>query len=162
VTAPGIVLRLRRAGAPDLPCLVELERAAHSHPWSEEQLRRELGNGYAAILCAEEVPQDGEGRPATIDGFIVYWVIHDELHVLDVVTAPAARRRGVGRALMVEAIADGNGRGAARALLEVRRSNAPAIGLYRSLGFLHDTIRRGYYSDGEDAVLMSLALDRGG
>jgi ribosomal-protein-alanine N-acetyltransferase len=45
-------------------------------------------------------------------------------------------------------------------MLEVRRSNAPAIALYRALGFLHDTVRRGYYQDGEDAVLMSLALAR--
>jgi ribosomal-protein-alanine N-acetyltransferase len=78
--------------------------------------------------------------------------------VLDVVTAPESRRSGVGRALMLEALGDGGQRGATRALLEVRRSNAPAIALYRSLGFLHDTVRRGYYQDGEDAVLMSLSL----
>jgi ribosomal-protein-alanine N-acetyltransferase len=132
---------------------VEIERAAHLHPWSEEQLRRELSNAYATVLCAQ--PEAGP-----IGGFIVYWLIHDEMHVLDVVTAPEVRRTGFGRALMVEALADAGRRGANRAMLEVRRSNAPAIALYRSLGFLHDTVRRGYYQDGEDAVLMSLALSR--
>lgn len=147
--------RLRRAASTDLARLVELERASHSHPWSEAQLQRELESPYSAVLCADDGA--GEGTPR-IEGFIVYWVIHDEMHILDVVTAPSARRRGLGRALMLEAMKDATGRGAVRALLEVRRSNAPAIALYRALGFLHDTVRRGYYQDGEDAVLMSLAL----
>jgi ribosomal-protein-alanine N-acetyltransferase len=141
----------------DLPRLVELERAAHSHPWSEAQLRSELGRPYAAVRCAETAPGEGTVGPR-VDGFVVYWVIHDELHVLDVVTAPEARRRGIARALLEEALADGVRRGAARAMLEVRRSNDPAIALYRALGFLHDTVRRRYYQDGEDAVLMSLSL----
>ncbi len=152
-------VRLRPAAAPDLPRLLEIERASHSHPWSEQQLARELEAPYARILCAE-VSHAGRGVDALIGGFVVYWVIHDEMHVLDVVTAPSARRRGLGRALMGEALRDAAARGAVRALLEVRRSNAPAIGLYRALGFLHDTVRRGYYQDGEDAVLMSLVLAR--
>jgi ribosomal-protein-alanine N-acetyltransferase len=155
VSDPAAALRFRRATAEDVARLLELERASHSHPWSEGQLRRELDNGYGTVLCAARAGREPTGR---IDGFVVYWVIHDELHVLDVVTAPEARRTGLGRALMTEALADGRGRGATRALLEVRRSNVPAIALYRALGFLHDTVRRSYYPDGEDAVLMSLAL----
>lgn len=153
MSAAGEPIRLRRAGGPDLPRLVALERAAHAHPWSEAQLRREAEVPYSTVLCAE-LPGEGEG----ILGFVVYWVVHDELHVLDVVTAPEARRRGVARALMAEAMAEAGRRGARRALLEVRRSNAPAIALYRALGFVDDAVRRGYYQDGEDALLMSVAL----
>lgn len=156
MTSPAF--RLRTATDGDFARLLEIERAAHSHPWSEAQLRRELSTPYSTVLCAEAA--SGEGEKARVVGFLVYWVIHDEMHVLDVVTAPEARRRGIGRALMVAATEDAARRGAARALLEVRRSNAPAIALYRALGFLHDTVRRGYYQDGEDAVLMSLALNR--
>lgn len=155
MTGSSTTARLRRAVAADLPRLLELERASHAHPWSEPQLRRELEAAYATVLCAEG--PDDAGAPR-IDAFVVYWVIHDELHILDVVTGPEARRRGLGRALMDAATADAVGRGAVRALLEVRRSNAPAIALYRALGFLHDTVRRRYYQDGEDAVLMSLVL----
>ncbi len=153
MTSPSAGAPLRRAVAADLPRLVELERAAHTHPWSDAQLARELSTPYAIVLCAE-----GEG--ARVDGFIVYWVIHDEVHILDVVTAPEARRQGLGRTLMLAALEAAGRRGAVRAMLEVRRSNAPAIALYRALGFLHDTVRRGYYQDGEDAVLMSLAMPR--
>jgi ribosomal-protein-alanine N-acetyltransferase len=151
-------IRFRPAREADLPRLVEIERAAHLHPWSEAQLARELTHAYATVLCAEPAPAVDGGPAGPIAGFLVSWLIHDELHVLDVVTAPEARRTGVGRALMVEALGDGRRRGGARALLEVRRSNAPAIGLYRSLGFVLDSVRRGYYQDGEDAVLMSLAM----
>jgi ribosomal-protein-alanine N-acetyltransferase len=159
LTAPAAGHRLRTASGDDLARLHEIERSAHTHPWSEEQLRRELGNAYSRILGAE-LTDGGEGGPGRLAGFIVYWVIHDEMHILDVVTAQEARRRGLARALMVAAMEDARGRGAGRAMLEVRRSNAPAIALYRALGFLHDTVRRGYYQDGEDAVLMSLALAR--
>lgn len=150
--------RLRRAGPGDLARLCAIERTAHDHPWSDEMLRRELASPHSTVLCAE-VAGPGEGA---IAAFVVYWVIHDELHVLDVATAPEARRRGLARALLREAAADGAGRGAVRALLEVRRSNAGAIALYRALGFLQDTVRRRYYQDGEDAVLMSLPLRPGG
>jgi ribosomal-protein-alanine N-acetyltransferase len=164
LTVASRPLRFRNAREPDLPRLHEIERAAHLHPWSEEQLRRELSHAYSTVLCAEAGPEgEGQGEDAggaQVAGFIVFWLIHDEMHVLDVVTAPEARRTGVGRALMLEALAEATRRGAARSLLEVRRSNAPAIALYRSLGYLHDTVRRGYYQDGEDAVLMSLVLRR--
>jgi ribosomal-protein-alanine N-acetyltransferase len=44
-------------------------------------------------------------------------------------------------------------------LLEVRRSNAPAIALYRALGFVETGVRKGYYSDdGEDALVFRLEL----
>ncbi len=45
-------------------------------------------------------------------------------------------------------------------LLEVRRSNQPAIGLYRSVGFFTTGVRAGYYADNdEDAIEMMLTLD---
>ena len=149
-------IHFRAAREADLARLLELERAAHVHPWSEKQLGRELTHAYATVLCAG--PEAGEGSTAPIAGFVVYWIIHVEHVELDVVTATEARRSGIGQALIVEALKDSERRGATRALLEVRSSNAPAIALYRSIGFLHDTVRRGYYQDGEDAVLMSVVL----
>ena len=40
-------------------------------------------------------------------------------------------------------------------------SNEPAIGLYRALGFEESGKRKGYYQDGEDAVLMKRDVGRG-
>jgi len=92
-------------------------------------------------------------------GFLLAWEVVDELHVLDVATHPAFRRRGIARALLRHAITHAQRRCARIALLEVRRSNAPAIALYSRHGFEETSVRRAYYADGEDALEMALALD---
>jgi ribosomal-protein-alanine N-acetyltransferase len=140
----------------DLPRVVEIELAGFRHPWSEELLRREIGHPWSRFLLAVETGPDGAER---ILGFAVFWLVHDEVHVLNVATALEARRRGVGRALMERAAEEGRSRGARLATLEVRRSNLPAIALYRALGYREVGVRPNYYADeGEDAIVMDLAL----
>jgi ribosomal-protein-alanine N-acetyltransferase len=88
-------------------------------------------------------------------GYIVFWIVHDEVHVLNVATSVAARRRGVGRALMEAAEAEGKVRGARLSTLEVRRSNTPAIALYLDLGYRQIGVRPNYYAEEhEDAIVM--------
>jgi ribosomal-protein-alanine N-acetyltransferase len=90
---------------------------------------------------------------------VIFWLVHDELHILNVATSPEHRRRGVGRALMTAAVQRGRQQGCALATLEVRKTNQPAIELYRSLGFRSVGIRPNYYvEEGEDAVVMLLRL----
>ncbi|HSN96729.1 MAG TPA: ribosomal protein S18-alanine N-acetyltransferase [Candidatus Nanopelagicales bacterium] len=92
--------------------------------------------------------------------FLIAWHVADELHVLNVATAPAARRRGIAAALMRVSIDYAREHRIRILLLEVRRSNVPALRLYRGLGFTTLRVRSGYYEDnGEDAVEMILALD---
>ncbi|HET8724292.1 MAG TPA: ribosomal protein S18-alanine N-acetyltransferase [Anaeromyxobacteraceae bacterium] len=137
----------------DLPRVMEIERAAFSHPWSEELVRRELGHDFSTVLVATA----GEGGP--ILGFAIVWTVHDELHVLNVATAPEARRRGVARAVLELVEGQGRAQGARVSMLEVRRSNAPAIALYRSMGYREVGVRPRYYAeDGEDALVMDKDL----
>ena len=148
-------LRFRRVEAADLPRLMEIERAGFRHPWSEAQLLAELKNAWSVMLAALEDGPAGE----RMAGYIVLWVVHDELHVLNVAAAPEARRRGIGRALMEEAHRLGRERACRVATLEVRRSNAAAIALYRALGYRQVGIRPRYYAEeNEDALLMNLDL----
>jgi ribosomal-protein-alanine N-acetyltransferase len=152
----GPALRFRRVEAADLPRLMEIERAGFLHPWSEQQLQRELSNAWSIVLAAVEERPGGEGRMA---GYLIVWVVHDELHVLNVATAPEHRRRGVGRALMEQAAALGRARACRLATLEVRRSNLPAISLYQALGYRQVGMRPRYYAEeNEDALLMTLDL----
>jgi ribosomal-protein-alanine N-acetyltransferase len=140
--------------AEDLPAVMELEKASFRTPWSFELLQRELSHEWSTLLLAEE-PLPGGSRQLV--GVAIFWVIHDELHVLNVATAPEYRRRGVARALMEASLAEGRARRCALATLEVRKGNEPAIGLYRSLGFRPVGVRPNYYVDeGEDAVVMVL------
>lgn len=146
-------LAFRRMREADLPRVMEIERAAFSHPWSEELVRRELSHEFSTVLVATDGP-GGE-----IQGFAVVWLVHDELHVLNVAVAPEARRRGVARAILARVEAQGFAQGARVAMLEVRRGNAPAIALYLSLGYGQVGIRPRYYAeDGEDALVMDKTL----
>lgn len=93
-------------------------------------------------------------------GFLVSWHVADELHVLSVAVVDAARRRGIGRALMEAALDYSRSNAVRLILLEVRRTNRAAIRLYRSLSFSAMGVRPNYYADtGEDAVEMALSLD---
>jgi len=149
--APGLVFRRMREA--DLPRVMEIERAAFSHPWTEELVRRELGHEFSTVLLA------CGGDSGAVQGFAVVWLVHDELHVLNVAVAPEARRRGVARAILDRVEAEGREQGARIAMLEVRRGNAPAIALYRTLGYREVGVRPRYYAeDGEDALVMDKDL----
>ncbi len=150
-------LRFRAVVVADLPRLMAIEAAGFPHPWSENLLRAELGHAWSHLVAAEATgPQAGAG----ILGYVIFWLVHDEVQILNVGTAPEARRRGVGRALMQEAEAIGRRLGARLSTLEVRRSNAPAIALYRSLGYRAVGVRPRYYAEeNEDAIVMTLVFD---
>jgi len=117
----------------------------------ERSLREELARTWARL----RVVRDERGA---VLGYSLYWHVVDEVQLLNVAVTIGARRRGLGRALVEELVAYARAHGAARVLLEVRASNAPAIALYESLGFERFNVRERYYADGEDAVEMMLSL----
>lgn len=115
-------------------------------------MRDEAARPWTRVWAAFE-----EGEPRA---FLVGWHVADELHILDVATAPRARRRGLAAALLARVLAYAAEHRLRILLLEVRRSNEAAIALYRRHGFSIFRVRRGYYADdGEDAIEMAVALD---
>jgi len=133
----------------DVAAVVALDASAEVN---EEELRAELARSWSRVWVARE---DGEGVVA----FVVFWHVADELHLLNLATRGDRRRRGVARALMDEVVRYAGRHRARSVLLEVRRSNRPAISLYRALGFFVVGVRPRYYPDDEDAVEMALSLD---
>jgi ribosomal-protein-alanine N-acetyltransferase len=94
-----------------------------------------------------------------VHGFLLAWRAADELHLTDLGVTASFRRRGLARLLLSALRAEGMRDGARVILLEVRESNAPALGLYEALGFVELDRRARYYDDtGEDAVVMQLEL----
>ena len=154
--SPLAELEFRRMRPEDLDRVEDIERAGFRHPWSRDLLARELEHAWSHVLLAVQREEVSAER---VLGYVVFWLVHDEVHILNIATALEARRGGVGRALMVEAHVAGKGRGATVATLEVRRSNLPALELYRSLGYRQVGIRPNYYQEeGEDAIVMLLDL----
>lgn len=145
---------LRTAQKSDLPLILALERAAYEHPWTEDHFIQEFDNPCAHLELLQV--------DAQLAGYLCSWLLCDELHILNLVTSPAMRRRGVAEKLLHHVITAARQQGATRALLEVRCFNRGAIALYRKSGFSDDGIRRRYYADGEDALLMSRRLEASG
>ncbi len=131
----------------------------------EAQLRDELARTWSRLWIARETTTSGEAarlqpdEAGRIIAFLVAWHVADELHVLNIATREDRRRSGAGRAMMEVAVAYARKRRLKHMLLEVRRSNGPALALYRTLGFFAMGIRPRYYPDDEDAVEMFLLLD---
>ncbi|MFO8071092.1 MAG: ribosomal protein S18-alanine N-acetyltransferase [Polyangia bacterium] len=140
---------VRGARSDDLDAIMEIERACFGSPWPRQAMRDEISR-FRIWSRAEVALLDGE-----IGGFSVYWVVASELHLLDLAVAPRFRRRGVARALIAHMLQREDG--IDLVVLEVRRSNFAARGLYRSFGFAELGVRERYYADdGEDAIVMGL------
>jgi ribosomal-protein-alanine N-acetyltransferase len=101
------------------------------------------------------VPDASPTTPADIVAYCIAQVVVDELHVHNLLVAPRARGRGLGKRLLALVLDIAARRGARLALLEVRQGNWAALHLYRSLGFTPVGLRRDYYEHPrEDALVL--------
>ncbi len=78
-------------------------------------------------------------------GFIVARLVLDEAEILTIAVAPPAQRKGLGHALMDATLRHLHNARASMLFLEVDELNAPALALYRRLGFKQVGKRPGYY-----------------
>jgi [ribosomal protein S18]-alanine N-acetyltransferase len=140
-----------------LPEILQIEEACFSAPWTRKMLEAELsGNPFAHFLLAKRVPQDEAGVVSTV-GYLCFWVVFEEVRLMNLAVIEPMRHNGIARALVLQALDVGLAQGAVRAVLEVRASNQAARGLYQSLGFCGGTTRPAYYKNPvEDALLMEL------
>lgn len=79
-------------------------------------------------------------------------------HVVSIAVLPQGRRKGVAQALMNMTMDGMRYYKAKQCYLEVRVTNAAGVALYKKLGFDVSRTSNGYYSDGEDAYVMSKKL----
>ncbi len=150
------MIRIEPMTREDLPSIMGIERSSHVEPWNERSFLEELDRPQSRILVAR-VPED----PAIVAGYICFWNVVDEIHILNIAVHMAYRRREIGRTLLLHALKTGFAMQARIALLEVRRSNEAARRLYESLGFQVAGRRPNYYGGiREPAILMELEMDQ--
>jgi ribosomal-protein-alanine N-acetyltransferase len=145
-------ITIRPATEGDIGQVYSLERLCSQNPWSRDSLADTLSSP-GSIFWVLRRP-DGQ-----IVGFVCSLLVLDELQILEVAVHPDYRNRGLGSLLINSLLRQAADKNAVRAYLEVRPSNHPAIKLYEKIGFKIDGARKGYYQDGEDAVLMSKDID---
>jgi len=137
---------IRPLAKENLPGVLTIERQSYPSPWTQQQFEEELANPVSTIEVL--------WCHAQLAGYICYWLIAGELQVLNIATAAKFRRQGVAGHLLNHVFQACKAEELERAWLEVRAGNRAAIELYRKQGFVADTLRAGYYRDGEDALLM--------
>lgn len=121
----------------------KIEEDCFAHPWSREDLAAQIENEQSRFSVA--VDEDG-----TVAGYVGVQIICGEGYITNVAVLPSYRRKGIAKALMRRVMENEMD----FLTLEVRKSNAPAIKLYESLGFSKVGERKNFYSDpSEDALL---------
>jgi [ribosomal protein S18]-alanine N-acetyltransferase len=142
--------------AQDLDQVMEIEHASFRAPWSRQVFAEELERDWAYVDVVRGRDERGRSR---VVAFCNYWLVRDEVHVLNVATHPEHRRRGHGSRLIANVIDFARRHRCRYVTLEVRRSNQGAIALYTAYDFRPVGIRPNYYvEDNEDAIVMLLEL----
>eukprot|EP00879_Flechtneria_rotunda_P022773 GHRR01024050.1.p1 GENE.GHRR01024050.1~~GHRR01024050.1.p1 ORF type:complete len:253 (+),score=49.10 GHRR01024050.1:767-1525(+) len=142
---------LRPVEEADVAKLAEVEQfcSEFSANWSAASIQEELSKDIALMLVAADT------RTNQAAGYIVGWIIADELQVLELAVHPLHQSKGIGTALLTSLMEQSR---CDQAILEVKAHNVRAIQLYKRLGFVKVGVRRKYYEDGSDASLMAKAL----
>jgi len=142
----------RLSSASQIDDILAIEEVSFSSPWTREMYVAELSNTSVSYFY---LARTQTGDPGEVVGFCSFWHVLDELHINNLAVLPAYRRSHIGTALLRRVLEDGARLGAAKATLEVRRSNEPARMLYEKFGFSVAGVRRGYYSNPpEDALVL--------
>lgn len=146
------VLTIHQMTSGDLDEVTAIESLSFPRPWTRDHFVAELNSPRSYPLVVRTADD-------IVAGYICPMLVLDEGEILDVAVRHDCRGMGVGRALVVRAIRDLKERGARVICLEVRVSNYAALALYQRLGFRETGRRKGYYENGEDAILMEYTID---
>ena len=148
------VLRLAPLEMAHARHLAEIHAGAFARGWDEPEFERLIADRavLADGLFKREVPE-----PA---GFALSRRVLDEAEVLTVAVDPNERGRGYAKRLMAYHLDNLAGAGIRHVHLEVEDGNAPALALYRGLGFMQVGRRIGYYAkpDGGHASALTMRL----
>ena len=134
----------------DIPKIAELEKQCFSDPWPEESFEGSIDSPFFYGILFEEAGQ--------VCAYACEMVVFEDAEILNVAVAPSFRRQGLGVKLLLALEAYAKAHGAERLLLEVREGNVSARGLYEKQGFSSFGIRKNYYEDGENAVVMQKTI----
>ena len=129
----------------DLDQVMELEKTIFASPWRRSFFLSDINRPQGLSAVA-----DDEG---VILGYAVAWGTQ-EVHLANLAVSEAERGQGIGGKLLEKVFAFARRSKAESVYLEVRVSNAIARKFYAERGFVPTFLRKGYYENGEDAVIM--------
>ncbi|EKF44246.1 GNAT family N-acetyltransferase [Nitratireductor indicus] len=147
---------LRPLEVADSLSLSDLHAEGFARPWSDAEFESLLSQdtvfGFAVLPLGR--------RPAQPAGFVLARQAADEGEILTIIVSRAERGQGLGRQLMDAVLRRLHADRAAALFLEVDETNAPAVALYRRLGFLQVGGRADYYRDATGTRTGALVMRR--
>lgn len=134
----------------DLNEVVQLEQLCFKEPWTKENCLYELNENpfsHGWLLIDE-----------TIVGYAFLWETFEMAQLARIEINPQVRKKGYGDILLKHLIERAKEQECEFMTLDVRVSNEAALRLYQKNEFIQVNVSKGYYPDGEDAIVMTRAL----
>ncbi|MBK8012823.1 MAG: GNAT family N-acetyltransferase [Deltaproteobacteria bacterium] len=150
----GVLPPLRAAMVDDASSISEIARALGLPSWRRAAVASWLASPTGFGVVATGGPRPGEGDAENLVGFVLGSIVLDEACLLLLAVLGPFQRQGVGAALLGAFEARARDLGATSAYLEVAVDNGPARSLYETKGYEREAIRRRYYADGRDALVL--------
>ncbi len=138
---------IRQATADDVEDIYTIEKLCFPDPWSRDAVTYELTENPRAFYVVAE--HSGE-----VVGYAGLWWIVDEGHITNVAVKPGFRHRHIGDGIIKVLLEHTVAEGIKHHTLEVKNSNEAAIRLYKKHGFEVEGVRRKYYQNKHDALIM--------
>lgn len=141
------MLKTRPATLEDIDQIMAIEEESFSNPWSRKNFELEIKNPLAhyEVLTISDI----------VIGYAGAYLLIDEAHIGNVAIDQEYRGQGFSKYLMNHFLFALYEKGVRFATLEVREDNYVAMGLYRSLGFEVEGVRKNYYQDvHKDALIL--------
>ena len=155
----AIQARIRKVSRGDIDRIIDIERSWHhlSH-WSVDSYYRLINDdSFTSSYVAEIDDPNGKHR---IVGFVIFHLTGDISEIYNIAVQAEHARCGIGRLLMSAAIEASRQKRVSRVMLEVRKSNTPAINFYFGFNFRIAGERKNYYSNPpEDAYVMEHLIE---
>jgi ribosomal-protein-alanine N-acetyltransferase len=146
---PGPLVRTMRLD--DLDEIMAIEAEIFQDAWTRQSYEYEIQKNKFSLPMV--LLLDGK-----LIGHAVAWHVYNEFHIATLGIRKEYQGLGWGRFLLQTLL--GMADGADYVLLEVRKNNYRAVKMYEQFDFVPLRIRRGYYRDGEDAIVMQKQLNQ--
>ena len=147
-------MMIRLVGIEAAETLAVLHQECFSKYWNKKEFEQIVSVSGTQVYMAETTEAAGA---------IICRTLHEQSEIITMMTRPALRRGGIGKALLNHAMAQAAQAGAKRMFLEVDEGNEAARELYEKAGFAVISRRKDYYrqpdSSFADALVMASELD---
>lgn len=143
-------IEIRRVRIDDISTIVKIEKKSYPDPWSQNLFERELQINFSNFFTAV--------KNRKIIGYVCLWTVADEGHLTNITVKEKFRRKGLGSKLIKYIMDITYAMKIKKIFLEVRARNYPALKFYEKFGFKKIGVRKKYYSNADDAVVMAKTL----